>query len=62
MRTGKYNDQMWLNNSHMLDEWFWAKFEPIPIFINLIYNLFFLRIRANNDHVWILHGQVNDVE
>ena len=48
--------------SYVLDEWFWAMFEPTWIWPNFTFGQLFMWIGANNDKVWLPMGYMSDSE
>ena len=48
--------------SYLLDEWFWAMFEPTWSWPNFTFGQLFMWIGTNNDQIWLHMGYMSDSE
>ena len=48
--------------SYLLDEWFWAMFEPTWTWHNFTFGGLFMWIGPNNDQIWLPMGYTSDSE
>ena len=60
MWIGANNDQIRLPRG--LNEWFWAMFEPTPIWPDFTFGQLCIWVWANNYPIWLLGGQMSDFE